>query len=165
MDELYSRMNSGGLDIREKDLFTIDSSSIKHSIKEYKVNIKKSDKTSQVFEMNGKTFTINVKKATRTIRDGLLTPSVNGFDFETFNEIQLELSDGTTTCKLNHIEKRMSEDLCNAENSESLETSYLRDDEDNIIKDSQGKELRYANFYRNTNITDFENCAYKLNND
>lgn len=165
MVDLYSGMNPGGLDIKEKDLFTTDSSGIQRAIKEYKINIKKSNKTSQVFEMNGKTFTINIKKATRTIRDGLINPSVNGFDFETFNEIQLELSDGTTTCKLNHTEKRMSEELCNAENSKSFETFYIRDDEDNIVKDSQGKELEYVYLYRNSNITDFENCAYKLNND
>lgn len=165
MVDLYSGMNPGGLDIKEKDLFTTDSSGIQRAIKEYKINIKKSNKTSQVFEMNGKTFTINVKKATRTIRDGLINPSVNGFDFETFNEIQLELSDGTTTCKLNYSEKLVDKDLCHGEKSEFLVTYVLKNNRGETMRDSEGNEIESATLYRDTGNDSFSECFLKMNLD
>ena len=144
MSELYHSIYMGAVIFDANKLFSINPSYVQSAIQSYEVNIKKSDKTSQVFEINGKTFTININKATET-------PYYDGHTFRTINSAQLELSDGTTTCKLDFSEKFVNKDLCNVENSKHL-----------IKEDTVNPEIKTATIYREENEIDFENCFVTL---
>lgn len=146
MSELYYSIYTGDFIFifNAYKLFSIDSSYVQSAIQSKEVNIKKSDKTSQVFEINGKTFTININKATET-------PYYDGHTFRTIYSAQLELSNGTTTCKLDFSEKFVNKDLCNIENSERL-----------IKEDTVNPEIKTATIYREENEIDFENCFVTL---
>ena len=144
MSELYHSIYMGAVIFDANKLFSINPSYVQSAIQSYEVNIKKSDKTSQVFEINGKTFTININKATET-------PYYDGHTFRTINSAQLELSDGTTTCKLDFSEKFVNKDLCNVENSKRL-----------IKEDTVNPEIKTATIYREENEIDFENCFVTL---
>ena len=146
MSELYYSIYTGGFIFifNAYKLFSIDSSYVQSAIQSYEVNIKKSDKTSQVFEMKGKTFSIDINKATET-------PYYNGHIFRTIYSAQLELSNGTTTCKLDISEKFVNKDLCNVENSERL-----------IKEDTVNPEIKTATIYREENEFDFKICLATL---
>jgi len=144
MASLYRSIQMRVVIITASDLFIQEPSRVQRAIQEKEVNIKKSDKTSQVFEMNGKTFTININNATET-------PYYNGYTFKTIKSAQLELSDGTTTCKLDFSEKFVNKDLCNAENSKHL-----------IKEDTVNPEIKTATIYREENEIDFESCFATL---
>ena len=144
MSELYYSIYTGAVIFDANKLFSINPSRVQSAIQSNEVNIKKSDKTSQVFEINGKTFTININKATET-------PYYDGHTFRTINSAQLELSDGTTTCKLDFSEKFVNKDLCNIENSERL-----------IKEDTVNPEIKTATIYREENEIDFEDCFVTL---
>ena len=144
MSELYHSIYMGAVIFDANKLFSINPSYVQSAIQSYEVNIKKSDKTSQVFEINGKTFTININKATET-------PYYDGHTFRTINSAQLELSDGTTTCKLDFSEKFVNKDLCNVENSKHL-----------IKEDTVNPEIKTATIYREENEIDFEDCFVTL---
>ena len=144
MSELYHSIYMGAVIFDANKLFSINPSYVQSAIQSYEVNIKKSDKTSQVFEMKGKTFSININKATET-------PYYNGYIIQTTKSVQMELSNGTTTCKLDFSEKFVNKDLCNAENSERL-----------IKEDTVNPEIKTATIYREENEIDFENCFVTL---
>ena len=144
MSELYYSIYTGAVIFDANKLFSINPSRVQSAIQSNEVNIKKSDKTSQVFEINGKTFTININKATET-------PYYDGHTFRTINSAQLELSDGTTTCKLDFSEKFVNKDLCNVENSKRL-----------IKEDTVNPEIKTATIYREENEIDFEDCFVTL---
>lgn len=145
MSELYHSIYMGAVIFDANKLFSINPSYVQSAIQSYEVNIKKSDKTSQVFEMKGKTFSININKATET-------PYYNGYIIQTTKSVQMELSDGTTTCKLDFSEKLVDKDLCNAENSKHLV----------VKKDILNSEIKTATIYREENEVDFENCFVTL---
>lgn len=144
MSELYYSIYTGAVIFDADKLFSINPSYVQSAIQSYEVNIKKSDKTSQVFEMKGKTFSININKATET-------PYYNGYIIQTTKSVQMELSNGTTTCKLDFSEKFVNKDLCNVENSERL-----------IKEDTVNPEIKTATIYREENEIDFENCFVTL---
>lgn len=145
MSELYHSIYMGAVIFDANKLFSINPSRVQSAIQSYEVNIKKSDKTSQVFEMKGKTFSININKATET-------PYYNGYIIQTTKSVQMELSDGTTTCKLDFSEKLVDKDLCNAENSKHLV----------VEKDILNSEIKTATIYREENEIDFEICLATL---
>ena len=155
MAQLYDAINGGYLFRTANSLFENDSSSVQRAIEENKVNIKKNEQTSQVFEIKGKTFTININKATET-------PIYNEMFYTTNIEIQVELSDGTTTCKLDYSEKVVDKDLCNAQNSDFLMKSDLKGKFGLPIQNSEGKELEEAYRYNNLGYNSFSECINKL---
>ena len=77
-------------------------------------------------------------------------------------EIQVELSDGTTTCKLDYSEKVVDKDLCNAQNSDFLMKSDLKGKFGLPIQNSEGKELEEAYRYNNLGHNSFSECINKL---
>ena len=158
MAKLYDAINEGNLLTTAKTIFEKDSSSVQRAIEENKVNIKKNEKTSQVFEMKGKTFSIDIKNATET-------PIYDGFFFKTVSEIQIELSDGSTTCKLNYSEKLVDKDLCHGEKSEFLVTNVLKNKRGETMRDSEGNEIESATLYRDTGNDSFSECFLKMNLD
>lgn len=145
MSELYHSIYTGAVIFDANKLFSINPSRVQSAIQSNEVNIKKSDKTSQVFEINGKTFSININKATET-------PYYNGYIIQTTKSVQMELSNGTTTCKLDFSEKLVDKDLCNAENSKHLV----------VEKDILNSEIKTATIYREGNEIDFEDCFATL---
>ena len=105
MAKLYDAINEGNLLTTAKTIFEKDSSSVQRAIEENKVNIKKNEKTSQVFEMKGKTFSIDIKNATET-------PIYDGFFFKRRHVIFPQLGVNATiivmagTCKQNKAQIR-----------------------------------------------------------
>ena len=128
-----------------KDIFDIDSSRVQAAIDEFNVDIKQKTKTSEVFELNGKSFTVNIKKVE-------ITPDSSRHNPMFLNkEILMEITDGNTTCELNYVEKSVNKNLCKSENAEFLRTQ-------DILIDNEGNELDVADLYQSQNVIEFEEC-------
>lgn len=149
MVQLYSTLSGSDRGVYPSSVLENDSASNSTAIALNGVNIVEQTNTHEVFEMGGKTYEITIKKVA-------ITPTTNGLFMGNGDlEIQLEVSDGTSVCNLNHVVRNVDESLCKDEYA-----GNIRIDDD--AEDSNDVQYSLAYRYEKTTYDEFEDCLGSL---
>ena len=151
MTQLIRTLSGNYPDLYLYEIWYMDSSSVQSEVEEYSAVFTSKTKTNATFAMGGKTYTVNVKHMDMSLnREGYFIANEN-------KEIQVEVSDGITTCMGEYNTHYMNADYCKAEYKDNL-----RMDE---WEDSNYGTFTAAEKYTSNNESDFEQCvagiAYK----
>ena len=151
MTQLIRTLSGNYPDLYLYEIWYMDSSSVQSEVEEYSAVFTSKTKTNATFAMGGKTYTVNVKHMDMSLnREGFFVANEN-------KEIQVEVSDGITTCMGEYNTHYMNADYCKAEYKDNL-----RMDE---WEDSNYGTFIAAEKYSSNNEDDFEQCitgiAYK----
>lgn len=151
MSQLFNTLGGNYPEIYLDEIWYMDASSVQATAQKIGAVFTSKTKSNATFELGGKTYTVNVKHMDMSLnREGYFIASEN-------KEIQVEVSDGITTCTGEYISHYMNADYCKAEYKDNL-----RMDE---WEDSNLGTFIAAEKYRNNNEDDFEQCitgiAYK----
>lgn len=151
MTQLIRTLSGNYPDLYLYEIWYMDSSSVQSEVEEYSAVFTSKTKTNATFAMGGKTYTVNVKHMDMSLnREGFFVANEN-------KEIQVEVSDGITTCTGEYNTHYMNADYCKAEYKDNL-----RMDE---WEDSNYGTFTAAEKYTSNNESDFEQCvagiAYK----
>lgn len=151
MTQLIRTLSGNYPDLYLYEIWYMDSSSVQSEVEEYSAVFTSKTKTNATFAMGGKTYTVNVKHMDMSLnREGFFVANEN-------KELQMEVSDGITTCTGEYITHYMNADYCKAEYKDDL-----RMDE---WEDSNYGTFIAAEKYSSNNEDDFEQCitgiAYK----
>lgn len=117
------------------------------------VEILENSKTSQTFFLNGKKYTFNVNNVKQGLeRKGLLSVDLN-----------LEVSDGSTTCVGHYTQQIVDKDLCNTRHQKN---SFV-DDDGNFHRfmadtESKGNTSMDRDFYIISNENEFIKCLNSI---
>ena len=154
MTQLIRTLSGNYPDLYLYEIWYMDSSSVQSEVEEYSAVFTSKTKTNATFAMGGKTYTVNVKHMDMSLnREGFFVANEN-------KELQVEVSDGITTCTGEYITHYMNADYCKAEYKDNL-----RMDE---WEDSNYGTFIAAEKYSSNNEDDFEQCvagiAYKQYN-
>ena len=154
MTQLIRTLSGNYPDLYLYEIWYMDSSSVQSEVEEYSAVFTSKTKTNATFAMGGKTYTVNVKHMDMSLnREGFFVANEN-------KEIQVEVSDGITTCMGEYNTHYMNADYCKAEYKDNL-----RMDE---WEDSNYGTFTAAEKYTSNNESDFEQCvagiAYKQYN-
>ena len=126
----------------------MDSSTVQSAAEEYGAVFTSKTKTNATFALGGKTYTVNVKHMDMSLnREGFFVANEN-------KEIQVEVSDGITTCMGEYNTHYMNADYCKAEYKDNL-----RMDE---WEDSNYGTFIAAEKYSSNNEDDFEQCVASI---
>lgn len=149
MAQLYNFLNDSDRGIYPNTIFENDPSSVKAAIATYNITIVEQTKSHEVFEMNGKNYEVTIKKVA-------MTPTTNGLFMGNGDlELQMEVSDGTSVCNLNHVVRNVDESLCKDEYA-----GNIRIDDD--AEDSNDVQYSLAYRYEKTSYDEFEDCLGSL---
>ena len=154
MKQLIRTLSGNYPEVYLYETWYMDSSSVQSAAEENGAVFTSKTKTNATFALGGKTYTVNVKHMDMSLnREGYFIASEN-------KEIQVEVSDGITTCTGEYISHYMNADYCKAEYKDNL-----RMDE---WEDSNYGTFIAAEKYSSNNEDDFEQCvagiAYKQYN-
>jgi hypothetical protein len=149
MAQIYNVLNGSDRGIYPNTIFENDPSSVKAAIATYNITIVEQTKSHEVFEMNGKNYEVTIKKVA-------MTPTTNGLFMGNGDlELQMEVSDGTSVCNLNHVVRNVDESLCKDEYA-----GNIRIDDD--AEDSNDVQYSLAYRYEKTSYDEFEDCLGSL---
>lgn len=151
MSQLFNTLGGNYPEIYLDEIWYMEASSVQATAQKIGAVFTSKTKSNATFELGGKTYTVNVKHMDMSLnREGYFIANEN-------KEIQVEVSDGITTCTGEYISHYMNADYCKAEYKDNL-----RMDE---WEDSNLGTFIAAEKYRNNNEDDFEQCitgiAYK----
>ncbi|MBQ9225955.1 MAG: hypothetical protein IJ177_07170 [Fibrobacter sp.] len=151
MSQLFNTLGGNYPEIYLDEIWYMEASSVQATAQKIGAVFTSKTKSNATFELGGKTYTVNVKHMDMSLnREGYFIASEN-------KEIQVEVSDGITTCTGEYISHYMNADYCKAEYKDNL-----RMDE---WEDSNLGTFIAAERYRSNNEDDFEQCitgiAYK----
>ena len=154
MKQLIRTLSGNYPEVYLYETWYMDSSSVQSTAEEYGAVFTSKTKTNATFALGGKTYTVNVKHMDMSLnREGFFVANEN-------KELQMEVSDGITTCTGEYITHYMNADYCKAEYRDDL-----RMDE---WEDSNYGTFIAAEKYSSNNEDDFEQClkgiAYKQYN-
>ena len=154
MTQLIRTLSGNYPEVYLYETWYMDSSTVQSAAEEYGAVFTSKTKTNATFALGGKTYTVNVKHMDMSLnREGFFVANEN-------KEIQVEVSDGITTCTGEYISHYMNADYCKAEYRDDL-----RMDE---WEDSNYGTFIAAEKYSSNNEDDFEQCvagiAYKQYN-
>lgn len=148
MESLYSNLSGTEASIYGALIFFPDTSFEGNAIDHSTINIIDKNKTGETFELGGKTFTAKVLQADLTLIQ-------TGYDRGSTNmEVQVEVTDGKTTCNLAYQKKYLDDSLCKAENAEFFNTADWKDDD--------GNEFIHAYNFEKTNKAEFKSCIKSI---
>lgn len=149
MLQLYRHLSRSDYGVYPNTLFEMDSSAVQTVIGNNDITIQEQSRTHAVFEIRGKTYEFDVKKANITVAmDGLFSGS-------TGMELRLDISSNGTTCNLSHAIKYVNEPLCRDEYMD-----HLRIDDE--MEDAEDNKFAMAYRFEDTNYDDFEECLGSL---
>ena len=151
MIELIRTLSGNYPELLLSEIWNIDSSSVQSVIEEYSAVFTSKTKTNATFALGGKTYTVNVKHMDMSLNnEGFFVGYQN-------REIQVEVSDGITTCTGEYNTHYMNADYCKAEYKDNLRT--------NKWEDSNYETFTAAKNYSINNEDDLKQCvtgiAYK----
>lgn len=151
MKQLIRTLSGNYPEVYLYETWYMDSSSVQSTAEEYGAVFTSKTKTNATVALGGKTYTVNVKHMDMSLnREGFFVANEN-------KELQMEVSDGITTCTGEYITHYMNADYCKAEYKDNL-----RMDE---WEDSNYGTFIAAEKYSSSNEDDFEQCitgiAYK----
>ncbi len=154
MKQLIHTLSGNYPEVYLYETWYMDSSSVQSAAEENGAVFTSKTKTNATFALGGKTYTVNVKHMDMSLnREGFFVANEN-------KELQMEVSDGITTCTGEYITHYMNADYCKAEYRDDL-----RMDE---WEDSNYGTFIAAEKYSSNNEDDFEQCvagiAYKQYN-
>ena len=154
MIELLRTLSGNYPELHLYEIWYMDSSSVQSEVEEYSAVFTSKTKTNATFAMGGKTYTVNVKHMDMSLNnEGFFVANEN-------REIQVEVSDGITTCTGEYITHYMNADYCKVEYKDDL-----RMDE---WEDSNYGTFTAAEKYSSNNEDDLKQCvkdiAYKQYN-
>lgn len=154
MTQLIRTLSGNYPEVYLYETWYMDSSTVQSAAEEYGAVFTSKTKTNATFALGGKTYTVNVKHMDMSLnREGFFVANEN-------KELQMEVSDGITTCTGEYITHYMNADYCKAEYRDDL-----RMDE---WEDSNYGTFIAAEKYSSNNEDDFEQCvagiAYKQYN-
>lgn len=154
MKQLIRTLSGNYPEVYLYETWYMDSSTVQSAAEEYGAVFTSKTKTNATFALGGKTYTVNVKHMDMSLnREGFFVANEN-------KELQMEVSDGITTCTGEYITHYMNADYCKAEYRDDL-----RMDE---WEDSNYGTFIAAEKYSSNNEDDFEQCvagiAYKQYN-
>ncbi len=154
MKQLIRTLSGNYPEVYLYETWYMDSSTVQSAAEEYGAVFTSKTKTNATFALGGKTYTVNVKHMDMSLnREGFFVANEN-------KELQMEVSDGITTCTGEYITHYMNADYCKAEYKDDL-----RMDE---WEDSNYGTFIAAEKYSSNNEDDFEQCvagiAYKQYN-
>lgn len=149
MVQLYSTLSGSDRGVYPSSVLENDSASNSTAIALNGVNIVEQTNTHEVFEMGGKTYEITIKKVA-------ITPTTNGLFMGNGDlEIQLEVSNGASVCKLDHVVRNVDKSLCKDEYA-----GNIRIDEE--MTDAEDHVYALAYRYEKTSYDEFEDCLGSL---
>ena len=146
--QLYRKLYNRLSDRMYIDYITyIDPEEVQEAIENYGVQVLEKDDNGGKFTIGGKTFTLRVNK----VEESLVTTEYDGTEAL---EINIEVSDGVTTCGADYLRTMPQEGMCKVENMD-----YLKFETE---VDGNGAEYRYAYRFRRENEVDFNNCLSEI---
>ena len=151
MSQLFNTLGGNYPEIYLDEIWYMEASSVQATAQKIGAVFTSKTKSNATFELGGKTYTVNVKHMDMSLnREGYFIANEN-------KEIQVEVSDGITTCMGEYNTHYMNADYCKAEYKDNL-----RMDE---WEDSNYGTFIAAEKYSSNNEDDFEQCitgiAYK----
>lgn len=148
MESLYSNLSGIDADIYGALIFSPKTSFEGDTIDHNTIKIINMNSKSKDFELGGKKFTVEILQADlNLIQTGNDRGSVN-------MEVQVEVTDGKTTCNLAYQKKYLDESLCKAENAEFFNTADWKDDD--------GNEFIHAYNFEKSNNAEFKSCIQSI---
>jgi len=146
ISELYDFLNGAYyFDANGGDIFDTDEADFKESVLDNDVEILEESKSSQSFALGGKVYTVTVKDADASVGNyGFIDEDVN-----------IDVSDGSTTCNNYYVKKTVKQDLCKNENADNFSV-------DENGTDGDGNVYAYAVRYMKNNNEEFKTCLKEI---
>ena len=137
MSKLYKSLANGDPEIPSASYLTEeDSSGVEKYIKSAKIEVTSQTKNSVTFKFADQTFSVNIKKLSRTM-DG--------------SEFDMVVTANSTSCELESEEGEVTKSTCKAEYGEFFDKDTERD--------AAGNKITIADYYEKSNGRDFERCT------
>lgn len=151
MKQLINTLSGNYPEVYLYEMWYIDSSSVQSTAEMNGAVFTSKTKRNATFTLGGKTYTVNVKHMDMSLnREGFFIANES-------KELQVEVSDGVTTCTGEYITHYMNADYCKAEYKDNLRMDEWEDP-------NYGTFIA-AEKYSSDNEDDFEQCiagiAYK----
>lgn len=122
----------------------MDSAEVQSVVEENNIVFTQKTKTNAIFNLGGKTFTVNAQVNRSLQQTGYFAGNDN-------NTIHVEVSDGATVCKADYISQYINSSYCKAEYKDNLR---IEDD----WEDSYRNKFTAAEKYRYDNENEFRTC-------
>jgi hypothetical protein len=151
MSSLIRTLNGNYPEAYLSDIWLMDSSSVQAATEKDRVVFTSKTKTSATFVLGDKTYSVNVMHVDMNLnREGFYVANEN-------RDVQVEVSDGITTCTGEYFSHYMNADYCKVEYKDNLST-YEK-------KYPNGEQFIEAEKYNRSNEEEFKQCitgiAYK----
>ena len=126
------------------EIMYMDSAEVQSVVEENNIVFTQKTKTNAIFNLGGKTFTVNAQVNRSLQETGYFAGNDN-------NTIHVEVSDGATVCKADYISQYINSSYCKAEYKDNLR---IEDD----WEDSYRNKFTAAEKYRYDNENEFRTC-------
>lgn len=152
MSQLFNYLHKRSVGVDGMVLFAMDSLRVQDDIFRYNIKVDEATPKSVVFEMSGKTFVLKVNtKEVTNVYDGSTS-----YEGAVSMKVNLEFTDGETTCNLDYYNTPNISSLCSAENE-----PYFIVYEDGV-RDLDGNDYDVVATYEKSNNEEFEKCLDKM---
>lgn len=152
MSQLFNYLHKRSVGVDAMVLFAMDSLRVQDDIFRYNIKVDEATPKSVVFEMSGKTYVLKVNtKEVTNVYDGSTS-----YEGAVSMKVNLEFTDGETTCNLDYYNTPNISSLCSAEN-EPYFIVY-----GDGLRDLDGNDYDVVTTYEKSNNEEFEKCLDKM---